>query len=64
MWISHEGLLCHTETKRRLSPQNYGQPIYFENLGELYFSATDVVIPMSAAEFDQFSLAYEKALQP
>ena len=63
MWVSENGQLCNTDTKRRLSPQQYGQPIYFENLGELYFSATDIVLSMSASEFDQFSLEYEKALQ-
>lgn len=64
MWIRQNGLLCHTETKRTLSPKSYGQPIYFENLGELYFSAADVVLKMSVAEFSQFSQEYEIALQP
>ena len=64
MWIRQNGLLCHTETKCTLSPQSYGQPIYFEHLGELYFSAADVVLKMSVAEFSQFSQEYEIALQP
>lgn len=63
MWIRQNGLLCHTETKRIVSPADVGQPIYFENLGELYFSAADEVIKMSTSEFDQFCLEYEKALQ-
>ena len=63
MWIRDEGLLRDTRTERTVSPKSYGQPIYFENLGELYFTEADVVLKMSVKEFDQFCQAYESAQQ-
>jgi hypothetical protein len=63
MWYVKQGYLCDAATERTLSPQNYGQPLYFEDLGELHFSAADAVLAMSMAEFNQFSIDYEKALQ-
>ncbi|GAB2917266.1 hypothetical protein [Rheinheimera gaetbuli] len=63
MWIRDKGILRDSKTERTVSPKSYGQPIYFENLGELYFTGADIVLKMSATEFDQFYQEYESALQ-
>lgn len=63
MWIRDDGVLRDTKTECTVAPKSYGQPIYFENLGELYFTGADVVLKMSAKEFDQFCQEYENAQQ-
>ncbi|MBU2069925.1 MAG: hypothetical protein KKE08_18760 [Gammaproteobacteria bacterium] len=63
MWIRDEGVLRDSKTALTVAPKSFGQPIYFENLGELYFTGADVVLKMSAQEFDQFYQEYENALQ-
>ena len=63
MWIRDNGILRDSKTELTIAPKSFGQPIYFENLGELYFTGADMVLKMSVKEFDQFSLEYESALQ-
>ena len=62
-WQVQEGMLLNTAANIIYTPIDYGEPIFYEDLSELYFSQSNAVLSMSELAFNVFYKDYCAARQ-